>query len=200
MQPPGPGLIRLADIGKWFPPPRDRVREILGGLLRNHFFVRESDYALYGDDVKARAREYFSSLVEGSIASAADNSMTYLTMRNDTRLTSLHFSASGGQTDFTCTNSSGGVTDAATEGQCQATPGNVWSSDLSSWMASVNADPALISIELAPLAELIADGTKRENMQAMTLAYQLGASVVVNRVGIVPPDTDDPRCRFIGNQ
>ena len=146
-------------------------REILGGLLRNHFFVRESDYALYGDDVKARAREYFSSLVEGSIASAADNSMTYLTMRNDTRLTSLHFSASGGQTDFTCTNSSGGVTDAATEGQCQATPGNVWSSDLSSWMASVNADPALISIELAPLAELIADGTKRENMQAMTLAY-----------------------------
>jgi sugar phosphate isomerase/epimerase len=29
--------------------------------------------------------------------------------------------------------------------------------------------------------------------QAMTLAYQLGASVVVNRVGVVPPDTDDPR-------
>ena len=29
--------------------------------------------------------------------------------------------------------------------------------------------------------------------QAMTLAYQLGASVVVNRVGSVPPDTEDPR-------
>ena len=33
--------------------------------------------------------------------------------------------------------------------------------------------------------------------QAMTLAYQLGTSFVVNRVGSVPPDTEDPRFELL---
>ena len=147
-------------------------RETYGGVLSNIFFVLETDFASHADDVIVRARDWFASQTGSSIASAADNAQGYLTLLNETvRLSGLHFDAKGGVAEYKCFNSTGGITHDANEGECISQRGQSWSSDLASWIRTVNADPTLINVELAPLAELIADGTKRENMQTVLLEY-----------------------------
>jgi hypothetical protein len=147
-------------------------RETYGGVLKNAFFVLESDYALHADAIITRARDYFDSLLGSSIASAADNAQGYLTLLDETvRLRSLHFSAVGGTAGYHCTNSTGGMTHDANQGECESVRGQSWGSDMAAWIASVEADPALINVELAPLADLIPDGTKRENMHTVVLDY-----------------------------